>query len=233
MKTFVLYFICLTLVTAGARGGIVLDTSNPPGTPQVMGAGSTSGPMFVNITSDNAPNDVMSGWNITLAIIPDAGASGTLAFKDPSTGAYPNPGNYIFGGDGIGIAGVNSGSTLSASDFFIGIGPGAVVSGTPGSNLLQMDFQASSNASGLFGIFALDGAALTEWTDGGGNAQLFTDVPDGSGMVRIGEVFVTQSVPEPSTLLLLGLASAAVAGRHWRRLPKKSAQGDHKCADSD
>ena len=52
--------------------------------------------------------------------------------------------------------------------------------GSPGANLLQMDFAATSNASGLFGVYALEGNRLTEWTDGNANDQFFTNVPDGS-----------------------------------------------------
>jgi hypothetical protein len=224
MKRLLTSLVLLAVLAGDAQAGIVLGTSNPAGTPLDMSAGSTSGLMFVNIISDNLPNDVMSGWNITLTIVPDAGTHGTLQFQDPLTGTASNPPNYIFGADGIGISATNGGSTLSANDFFVGAGPGVAVPGTPEAILLQMDLLATSNASGLFGVYAMEGAALTEWTDGSGNPQLFTNVPDGSGVVRIGDIFVIpQSVPEPSTLVLLGLASAAVAGWHWRRMPKQSA----------
>jgi hypothetical protein len=227
MKRLLTSLVLLAVLAGGAQAGIVLGTSNPAGTPLDMSAGSTSGLMFVNIVSDNPPNDVMSGWNITLTIVPDASTRGTLAFQDPATGTASNPQNYIFGADGFGLSATNGGSTLSANDFFsVGAGLGVAVPGGPGANLLQIDFLASSNASGLFGVYAMEGAALNEWTDGSGNPQLFTNVPDGSNAVRIGDVFVnTQSVPEPSTLVLLGLASAAVAGWHWRRMPKQSSPG--------
>jgi hypothetical protein len=216
MKKLLLSLILFTLVTNGAQAGIVLGTSNPSGTPLVMSAGSTSGPMLVNIASDNAPNDVMAAWNITLTIIPDAGARGTVAFQDPATGTSANPSNYIFGVNGLGIAVVNNGSTLSANDFFMGIAPGVSVPGTPGANLLQMDFLASSNASGLFGIYASEGAALNEWTDGNGNAQLFTNVPDGSGLVLVGSALISGVVPEPTSLVLLAFGSAALAAWQLR-----------------
>ena len=77
-----------------------------------------------------------------------------------------------------------------------------------------MDFLASSNASGLFGIYALEGAALTQWTDSNLNTQFFTNVPDGTGMVLIGEVSV---VPEPSALVLAGTAMLFGLGVTLRR----------------
>jgi hypothetical protein len=194
----------------------MLVTSNPPGTPLTMSAGTTSAPMLVSVVSDNPPSDVMSAWNFLLKILPDAGATGTLTFQDPATGTPPNPPNYIFGGNGLGIAATNGGSQLSVNDFFDpGIGPGAIVPGSPGANLLQMDFLASSNASGLFGIYALEGLALTQWTDSNATTQFFTNVPDGTGMVRVGDVLIAQSIPEPSSLVLFGLAGAALAGWRW------------------
>jgi PEP-CTERM motif len=218
MKRLLSSLVLLAALAGSAQADIVLGTSNPAGTPLDMSAGSTSGLMFVNIVSDNPANDVMSGWNITLAIVADSGATGTLTFQDPATGTASNPPNYIFGTEGLGIGATNGGSTLSANDFFVGAGLGVAVPGGPGANLLQMDFLASSNASGLFGIYAMEGAALTEWTDGIGNQQLFTNVPAGSGMVQIGEVSIAQSaVPEPSSLLLLGLGGAAVAVWKCRR----------------
>ena len=215
MKKLISRFAVLALLTGSAQADVVLSASNPPGTPLTMSPGSTSGTMLVSVVSDNPPNDVMAAWNFQLAIIPDSGASGTLMFQDPSSGTPPIPPNYLFGSNGLGIAVANGGSTLSANDFFDpSVGSGVPVPASPGANLLQMDFLASSNASGLFGIFALEGAANTLWNDSNLNTQLFTNVPDGTGMVQIGEVLISQaqSVPEPSSIALLGLAGAVLAG---------------------
>ena len=157
----------------------------------------------------------------SLAIVADAGATGTLTFQDPATGTPPNPPNYIFGGNGLGIVVVNGGSELSGNDFFDpSVGPGAAVPGSPGASLLDLTFLASSGASGVFGIYALEGAALTQWTDANVTTQFFTNVPDGTGRVRIGEVVITQAIPEPSGLVLGatagGIAVLWLVGRKCR-----------------
>jgi PEP-CTERM motif len=224
MKKLILSFALLVLLAGTARAGLDLSTSNPPGTPLTMSAGTTSGPMLVNVVSDNPPNDIMAAWNFQLVIRPDSGALGTLTFQDPATGAPPIPPNYIFGSNGLGIAVTNGGSTLSANDFFDPtVGSGVPVPGSPGANLLQMDFLASASASGLFGIYAVEGAASTQWTDSNLNTQFYTNVPSGTGVVQIGEVLVAQaqSVPEPSSLAMLGLAGAALAGwQCWSKLKR-------------
>jgi hypothetical protein len=163
----------------------------------------------------------MSSWNFQLMIAPESGATGNVTFQDPTGMSAPNPTNYVFGSNGLGIALYpnNTPTVLGANDFFDpNVGVGAIVPGNPGANLLQMDFLASSNASGLFGIYAVKGSAVTQWTDGGFSTLFFTNVPDGSGLVLIGEVkIVGQSVPEPSSLGLLGLAAATLASWQCRR----------------
>jgi len=229
MKKLILSFVILSFLAGSARAGVVVGTSNPPGMPLTMSAGTTSGPMLVNVVSDNPPNDVMAAWHFQLMIIPDAGAGGTLTFQDPATGTPPNPTNYIFGSNGLGISITNSGSQLSANDFFNpSFGTGAPVPGAPGANLLQMDFLASSNASGLFGIYAVEGSASTQWTDTNLTTQFFTNVPDGTGNVLIGDVLIAGGVPEPSSFVLLGVAGAALAGWQWKRKRKRSLRSAHR-----
>jgi hypothetical protein len=221
MKNVILSFAFLSLLAPSAWAGVVLSTSDPVGTPLTMSAGTTSGTMLVNVVSNSPPNDIMAAWNLQLEIVPNSGATGSLMFQDPATGTPPNPPNYIFDVNGLGIAVTNGGSTLSANDFFNpSVGPGVAVPGAPGANLLQMDFLASSNASGSFGIFAVEGAATSSWTDSNAVTQFFTDVPNGTALVQIGEVLISQvqSVPEPSSFALLGVASGIlVSCRCWSK----------------
>jgi hypothetical protein len=228
MKNSFVFFAVLGLLAGGARAGVILDTSNPPGTPLTMSAGATSGLMSVSVLSNNPPNDIMAGWQFDLVIVPNGGATGTLTFQSPATGTPADPPNYIFGSNGLGIVDTNNGTTLTANDLFAGAGSGATVPGSPGANLLQMDFLASSGASGLFGIYAIEGPGATSWIDSSFNTQFFTNVPNGSSMVLIGDVLVTppsgsSSVPEipasglGSGILVLGGTLMLLSSR--RRIP--------------
>ncbi len=232
-KLFFPSIVFLGLLGGGtSRADLTLGTSNSPGSPLDMSAGTTSGPMLVNVVSNNFPNDIMAAWQFVLAIAPETGASGTLTFQDPGAGmTFPtNPTNYVFGSNGLGITAINtnSGSSLSAFDF---LNPsaslGVPVPGSPGANLLQMDFLASSNASGLFGIYALEGAQNTIWTDSNANTQYFTNVPSGAGMVEIGQVLISASaVPEPSSFwMMFSALGLGAAGRAcWKRRRRRAGK---------
>ncbi len=214
-------FLSLALVGwlgGSSHAGVMLLTSNPPGTPLVMSAGTTSTPMLLSVVSDNSPNDIATAWNVALQISPESGATGTLTFQDPATGTATNPPNYLFGANGLGIVTDNTGNQLTANDFIdFSTSSGVVVPGTPGANLLQMDFLASSNASGLFGIYAVEGPGETQWTDSNNATQFFTNVPGGTGDVLIGEVFIPQAVPEPSSLVMSAMAlCVAIAAMRTR-----------------
>ena len=130
----------------------------------------------------------------------DADVSGS-GHRDP-----PNPPNYIFGGNGLGIVVTNSGSELSGNDFFDpSVGPGARRPELAGSLLARSDVPGVVRRSrGCSRHLALEGAALTQWTDANATTQFFTNVPDGTGRVRIGEVVITLAIPEPSGLVLGG-----------------------------
>jgi hypothetical protein len=216
MKQLLVCIVSLSLFPGIARADLTLGMSNPPGDPLVMSAGTTSGQAFASVVSDNPPSDVMAGWQFKLEISPE-GASGTLMLQDPATGTPANPTNYVFGTNGVGIAATNSGNVLSANDFYFdqsGMTTGAIVPGSSGANLLQVDFLASPDASGLFGIYAVEGSGNTVWTDSSFTTQFFTNVPDGTDAVLIGEVMVTGavvSVPESSMLWVFGLGVAALA----------------------
>jgi hypothetical protein len=218
MKQFWIAAVALSLGSAAARAdAITLTTTNPPGSPLTMQANSQSATLTVRVVNMNAPVDAMTSWFMTLTIVPNSGATGTLTFATPTTSTIasptPHPSNYIFAQSFEGIVVTNSGSQLRGDDEDNNLSGTAVPQA--GKTLLDLTFLASSTASGTFGIYALQGPGSTNWSDQTFNTQFFQNVPatGGTGTVLIGQVFV---VPEPACVLAVaGLASVGLAV--WRR----------------
>jgi hypothetical protein len=247
MKKPILWLALLALLPATARADFLLNTtfppgSLPPGTPLSMAAGTTSATMDLTAINTNASSDLMSAWQVRLEIKPVGGATGTVTFQtlftDPTD--TTNLPNYVFGTHSFaGISTVLSGGNekLLASDFLDpAFALGVPVPGGAGASLLGLNFRATGNASGLFGIYAVRGIggltrpANTLWNDANGNPRTFSNVPDDTsnppGEVLIGGVSVTPSVtpvvPEPASWLLLGLGIGVVVVAGWLRARRGS-----------
>ena len=206
-------FLCLFASSVwGANLTLVADS------PFLLDKGTTDGFLLIDVVSDDpAPpaTENLSGWQFLLAIVPDAGAMGTVEFSVPIL-----PPDYILNGVNFGLStlistDLNPNDRLFAFDFeFPSVG-GQPVPTAPGAGLLELAFTASADAMGTFGVFAVPGLGNTEWTDSsglGGAAREYANIPTGGGNVRIAEV---QIVPEPSALLLV--CCGVVAVRRVRR----------------
>ena len=211
MKRLIASISILILTTGVARASFTLETSNEPGSPLTMAAGSVSGPMEVTIVSNNPSADVMAAWNILLEIVPNNGTVGTVTSRPRPPERRPTP-PITSSHEWTGHLGHELGKPAERNDFFNpSVGTGTTTPAT-GANLLQLNFSASATASGLFGVYAVEGAAYTQWTDSQFNTQFFSNVPSGTSTVEIGQILVPAAVPEPSPLVLSVIGALAVLG---------------------
>ena len=104
----------------------------------------------------------MAGWQVELVILP-LSATGTLTFNTGLTGQPDN--NYIF--SGLPTVGGPSFPEPDRLVDFEATFPFETVSvpAAPGANLLKTAFDASVDALGTFGVFAVPGVGHSEWTD--------------------------------------------------------------------
>lgn len=226
MKKLILGITVLWLIPANVRAELILSGSPAPIT---MVSGTTSGTMNVVVTSINPPTDVMGFWELSLQIMA-IGGTGSVTFNSATQPAT----NYVFGSAGLGVSAPISGATIAnANDFYIGSNSsgGVAVPGSPGANLLALTFSASG-ASGTFGVYALPPSSNfstgSYWTDTTLTNQNYMGLTNGgSAEVFLGDIIVTPAVvsgvPEPSTLTLLTLGGAVLAGWYRRRRGAQSA----------
>jgi hypothetical protein len=220
MTRFAVPALAACLLAPAARADqLTLGTSSPPASPITMDAGTVSMPVNITVSNNTGmdlPANLMTAWQLNLTIVPDPGTTGSLTFSTPATGSVPNPPNYVFGANGVGIAATNTATALGAND--ISTLTGGVQVPVAATNLLQTTFAATPTTLGTFGVFARQGAGNTIWTDAATPPQtrFFVNVPTGTGQVRIATITV---VPEPASCTLLAVAGlgAWAAGRRRRR----------------
>ncbi len=215
LRTVVIPAILLVfaLLSTSANAAIILRTNHDTGNPVIMNAGDgTSTTMTVSIFSNVLDN--LAGWGVSLDIIALGGATGSVQYNSAAVAAT----NYVFGAPTaffniIIPAGNLSLNALDANIPVVGNPPIFVqIPPSPGLNLLDLDFSASLDASGTFGIFARGGVGNSEWTDPNFIAQPFANVGGFGQSDQIGEIFVVSvQVPEPGTLDLLGAGLLGLA----------------------
>lgn len=170
----------------------------------------------LSVFTDSTPphaEDPLAGWQVTLKIVPDTGASGELTFDSATLPAS----NYVL------AAAVNAGlatippavpdalDMLTAFDFTIF--DGVDVPSDPGAGLLEIQLQASPDARGTFGLFIAGGPGLTEWSDETLSVHEFANVAT-SGLTRIASF---RAVPEPASPVLALLLAALTPLARRRR----------------
>lgn len=213
--TWIHFLICFNSICSAASISLFFNDSQTDSAEIFTGELSTPLTIGVfNSDSNVAVEDFLTAWQVSLEIEPQSGATGSLSFVSAT-----EPLNYSLSGANAGISVINSGDSLFAFDFNFPSTGGVQIPTEPGSPLLSFQVQASDDASGDFGIFALSGLGESEWTDaspGIQSAQKFANVPVGLGRVLIGNLSVNRRIPEPSSVLVAAIATLTIVfGRRY------------------
>jgi hypothetical protein len=214
----------LAIVTPAKGGSLALGTGESLSwTPSTQ----PSSPTFT-VSVENpggAVTEQVIAWSLGLAIVPEAGASGTASFATAT-----QPSNYLFASDSSGISQSPPTSPVQLLANDVATDTGQVVPST-GANLLALTFSATAGAHGVFDIVAYgNSVAGSYWipntatfpTTAFGNAPFASNDPTGFGApVTLGTLTLVlpSSVPEPHSaiLLLCGSGAALLLCRRARR----------------
>jgi hypothetical protein len=224
MRTAASIIAVVALLVAPVQATLVLNDDFPV-VPLLVAPGGTSSTITLSVAEDSSPTDNVTAFQVGLDIVPNGVTTGTLTFATPTTSAAsPEPPNYIFTvtpNQGLNVQNPGAaGLELFVSDFNNPYTGGVDV--TTAVNLFEITFAASLDASGLFDIVVRRGTTL--WTDNQSPTQMsqyFTNVPDGSGGVVIGQISVS-AIPEAGGFAALALVSAVVGA--WRFVKRQFFQ---------
>ncbi|MDE2505725.1 MAG: PEP-CTERM sorting domain-containing protein [Planctomycetota bacterium] len=219
----VLCAVAGTSAYAGAVGLSLAGTSVNWSSPS-----ATSPTMVVSVLNPNGgETDPVVAWSLGLTVSGETGSVGTVRFA-----GYSTPSNYLYSLDPSGSGGIST-STFFPSTSIAGITDIANDSGvkvpSTGANLLSLTFSATSNAYGVFDVFAVpyDGVSLgSYWLDGnsagaGFPPVSFLNAPQGGGNLLLGTITIpppiTGATPEPGTIVLLGTGGLTLVVLALRR----------------
>ena len=199
-------------VTVALAGNLSVTTPYAsPNEPLEWDLGNPSPVMTIDIENTTSTVDHLWSWSLGLEIIPDVGATGMLQFN--SVGI---PDNYWEQGMSSNLAPPFAGPSSTISVIGDTETDSSGVEVPESGNLLNVDFDASSDPMGLFHIRAVPGQfAGSNWfSDDFLTARDFLNIPFDGGPVIIGSINV---VPEPSTItMLIGMLGGSVLFL-WRR----------------
>ena len=165
----------------------------------------------INIDGNNAVSNTLNSFNLGLFIVPQAGATGAIAFtaatapsSSPVFTAFDNLNSTQPSLGVTAVTGINSGGV----DFVL-TGP---------RNLFGIQLTTANSAVGRFDIFA-----VPEFSNYFSTTQFdglkYGNAPTGPN-VLLGTIFVT-AVPEPGSILFLAIAIAWLGsvrlGRRWQQ----------------
>ena len=236
VRTFVFSILLFAAASVSAHaGGVGLSLT---GTSVNWSSPSAASPTFLVgvLNPSGGEPDPVIGWSLGLAVAGAAGSVGTVQF---ATATQPVS-NYLYSYDSAGSVGISTTTTFPASS--IGTisdiaNDNGIAVPSAGANLLALTFTATSNAYGVFDVFAVpyDGVSNgSYWTDGNdGNTGYpphdFLNVPSTGGNVLLGTITIPPptgaATPEPGTIALVGTGMLALAG--FCRLRRQSTARRH------
>lgn len=188
---------------------IIWDPSDTPVSPR----------MVIGIINEAPDAERLVGWQLTLSIVAQPGAVGTLQFNAASL-----PDNYVLAG--LPNAFSATFPNAPARDMLRVFDENTTLAGATipasGSNLVAIDFTTPDGAVGNFDVYALPGLANSIWTE-----ITTAQQRDFEGLLRTSStplwLGTVTAVPEPSGLALGGLATLFFSAIGFRRVVRRQA----------